>query len=376
MTRPTARLVLEDGTILKGRSVGARGERTGELVFNTAMTGYQEILTDPSYRGQTVVMTYPHIGNYGVNLEDVESSKTHVEGFVLRDLSPIASNFRSRATLPEYLEAEGVPAIDGIDTRALTRRIRQGGAIRGILSTEDDDPQSLLEKVRGAPGTEGIDLVKGVTCAEPYEWTEGFVEVGRPEVPAVHGPRLRVVAVDCGIKRDILRGLIETGFDVTVVPASTPAKEVLARSPAGVFFSNGPGDPAPVDYVARTMREMLGKVPIFGICLGHQLFGLALGARTYKMKFGHHGANHPVKDLATGKVEITSQNHSFAVDLKGLEKEVEVTHLNLNDKTIEGMRHREFPAFSVQYHPEASPGPRDALYLFHRFRELIERTHR
>ncbi len=376
MTRPAARLVLEDGTVLRGRSVGARGERTGELVFNTAMTGYQEILTDPSYRGQTVVMTYPHIGNYGVNLEDVESAKAHVEGFVLRDLSPVASNFRSRATLSEYLEAEGVPAIDGIDTRALTRRIRQGGAIRGILSTEDDDPQSLLEKVRGAPGTEGIDLVKGVTCAAPYEWTEGFVDVGRPEVPAVRGPRLRVVAIDCGIKRDILRGLVETGFDVTVVPASTPAKEVLSRSPAGVFFSNGPGDPAPVAYVARAMREMLGKVPIFGICLGHQIFGLALGARTYKMKFGHHGANHPVKDLATGKVEITSQNHSFAVDLKGLEKEVEVTHLNLNDRTIEGMRHREFPAFSVQYHPEASPGPHDALYLFQRFRELVERSRR
>ncbi|MGH7151790.1 MAG: glutamine-hydrolyzing carbamoyl-phosphate synthase small subunit [Planctomycetota bacterium] len=376
MTRPPALLVLEDGTILRGRSVGARGERTGELVFNTAMTGYQEILTDPSYRGQTVVMTYPHIGNYGVNLEDVESARVHVEGFVLRDLSPIASNFRSRASLSEYLEAEGVPAIDGIDTRALTRRIRQGGAIRGILSTEDDDPESLLERVRGAPGTEGIDLVKGVTCAAPYEWTEGFVEVGRPDVPAVHGPRLRVVAIDCGIKRDILRGLVETGFDVTVVPASTPAKEVLSRSPDGVFFSNGPGDPAPVAYVARAMRELLGQVPIFGICLGHQIFGLALGARTYKMKFGHHGANHPVKDLATGKVEITSQNHSFAVDLEGMEKEVEVTHVNLNDRTVEGMRHREFPAFSVQYHPEASPGPHDALYLFQRFRELIERTRR
>jgi carbamoyl-phosphate synthase small subunit len=374
--RPPALLVLEEGTVLRGRSIGAAAERTGELVFHTGMTGYQEILTDPSYRGQIVVMTYPHVGNYGINPEDEEAGRVHVEGFVVREVSPIASNWRSRTTLTEYLERHGIPAIDGIDTRALTRRIRTGGAIKAVLSAVVLDPDRLVKVAREAPGTDGRDLVKEVTCARAFEWSDGFVGTGRPAVPLVDGPRYRVVAVDCGIKRNILRSLVETGFEVAVVPANASSRDILALSPAGVFFSNGPGDPAGAPYVAEAMRGLLGRVPVFGICLGHQMFALAVGGRTLKMKFGHHGANHPVKDLETGRIEITSQNHSYSVDLEKARGEVEVTHRNLNDGTTEGFRHREVPAFSVQYHPEASPGPHDALPLFRRFRDLVERAHR
>jgi len=374
--RPPALLVLEDGTVFRGRSVGAAAKRTGELVFHTGMTGYQEILTDPSYRGQIVVLTYPHVGNYGINPEDEEAGRIHVEGFVVREVSPIASNWRARTTLSEYLERHGIPAIDGIDTRALTRRIRTGGAMRAVLSSIDLEPGNLAREARAASGTDGRDLVREVTCAEPYEWEEGFVATGRPSGPPFAGSRIRIVAVDCGIKRNILRSLVETGADVTVVPAHSTSEAILALSPAGVFFSNGPGDPAGAPYVAEAMRGLLGRVPVFGICLGHQMFSLAVGARTHKMKFGHHGANHPVKDLETGRIEITSQNHSYAVDLARVEREVEVTHRNLNDGTVEGFRHREFPAFSVQYHPEASPGPRDAFPLFRRFRDVVERFHR
>jgi len=369
-------LVLEDGVAFEGTSFGAEGERIGEVVFNTSMTGYQEILTDPSYQGQIVVMTYPEIGNYGVNPEDVESWRPFVEGFVVKHYNPIPSNFRARQSLGKYLDKNRIPAIEGIDTRALTRHLRDQGAKMGILSTSHGDKRQLLKKLRAAPNLVGRDLVKAVTCKKPYRWREGTWSLNlsdrsdRSDRSDKRG--CKVVAYDFGIKRNILRNLVDAGCDVMVVPASMPAAEVLKRNPAGVFLSNGPGDPEPVSYAVETIRRLLGKVPIFGICLGHQLLGLALGGKTYKLKFGHHGGNQPVQDLTTGKVEITAQNHGFAVDTDSLRDKAELTHINLNDRTVEGLRLTGVPAFSVQYHPEASPGPHDAHYLFERFVELMK----
>lgn len=356
-------LALEDGTVFHGESFGAPGEAEGEVIFNTSMTGYQEILTDPSYRGQIVVMTYPLIGNYGVNRVDGESVKPQVEGFVVRSLSPIASNWRKEETLSEWLKAHQTVAIQGIDTRALTCTLREKGALKGILSTVDFDERRLVEKALRSPGLVGRDLVKEVTCEEPFQW---------PESPTVE-PRLKVVAVDCGMKAHIPRMLTLAGCQVTVVPATTGPKEILDLRPDGLFLSNGPGDPEGLPYLVSMVRACVGKLPIFGICLGHQILGLALGGKTYKLKFGHHGANHPVLDLKTGQVQITSQNHGFAVDLDSIPGgTVEMTHINLNDKTCEGMRHKRFPVISVQYHPEASPGPHDARHLFQSFVRLME----
>ena len=358
---PTAWLVLEDGSAFPGRSVGAPGETFGEAVFNTSLTGYQEVLTDPSYKGQIVAMTYPHIGNYGVNDEDAESRRPWVEGFVMRELSPIASNFRSQEPLDAYLKRHGVVAVDGIDTRALTLKLREQGSMRCGLSTTEADPEKLLARVRSAPDIVGVDLVKAVTCEAPYEW------------PREGEARFHVAVMDYGVKYNTLRRLVGQGCRVTVLPAATPASEVLALKPDGVLLSNGPGDPAAVPYAVHTIRELMGQVPIFGICLGHQLLGLAYGAETYKLKFGHHGGNHPVQDLQTKKVEITSQNHNFAVRVDTIPGgQVDMTHVNLNDKTVEGMRHKRLPIVSLQYHPEAAPGPHDARYMFERFTELIE----
>jgi carbamoyl-phosphate synthase small subunit len=352
-------LALEDGKIFRGKSFGASGERYGEIVFNTSMTGYQEILTDPSYKGQIVAMTYPLIGNYGVNREDVESRQPFLEGFVVKECSKIASNWRSNQALNDYLNENKILGIEGIDTRALTLHIREVGAMKAVLSTVDLDEKRLVKKVRNSAGLVGIDLVQDVTIDKKYFWS--------------HEGGLKVAVLDCGAKYNILRNLATRGCQVLVLPAHTSYEEILSYKPDGVLLSNGPGDPAAVTCVIETTRRLIGQLPIFGICLGHQMLGLALGGKTYKLKFGHHGANHPVKDLRTGRVYITAQNHGFCVDIDSLKKkDVEITHINLNDQTLEGMRHRKLPLFSVQFHPEASPGPHEAEYLFDHFIKLMK----
>ena len=370
-------LALENGTWYKGLSAGAAGKTLGEVVFNTNMTGYQEVLTDPSYLGQIVTMTCPQIGNYGVSSEDTESVCPRVSGFVMRDESPVASNWRADATLRDYLVEHGIVAIAGIDTRALTRLLRSAGVMRGVIATDVTDPEGLVAEARCAPTIEGSDLVRSVTCSEPFEWdpssdpsSEDFrVEPDRPS-----GPPFQIAAYDFGMKRNILRRFDAYGCRVQVFPAATPAKKVLAAKPDGIFLSNGPGDPAPLDYAITHARELIeSELPVFGICLGHQVLALAMGARTYKLKFGHRGGNHPVKNLVTEKIEITSQNHGFAVDSNSVPRDVAVTHVNLYDQTIEGLRHKEKPVFCVQYHPEASPGPHDADYLFSEFIDTMER---
>ncbi|MBI2884615.1 MAG: glutamine-hydrolyzing carbamoyl-phosphate synthase small subunit [Candidatus Omnitrophica bacterium] len=376
MTATSAWLVLEDGTTFPARSVGADGERFGEAVFNTAMTGYQEILTDPSYKGQIVCMTYPHIGNYGVNEEDVESARPWVEGFVVRSLSPIVSNFRAQMSLEAYLRQHQIVAVDQVDTRALTLHLRREGAMKAGLSTVETDPGRLLKRVREAPSIVGVDLVREVTCKQPYEWPAGgTTPLATPARSGAAAAKYHIVVIDYGVKYGILRQLAGLGCYLSIVPATMPAREILARKPDGIVLSNGPGDPAAVTYAIATIRELMGSTPMLGICLGQQLLGLAFGGKTFKLKFGHHGANHPVQDLATGKVEITSQNHGFAVDLDSIpQQQAELTHVNLNDRTVEGMRHRTLPIFSLQYHPEASPGPHDAQYVFARFIEAVERA--
>ncbi len=353
-------LALEDGKTFKGHSFGAQGECSGEVVFNTSMTGYQEILTDPSYKGQIVAMTYPLIGNYGVNRDDVESRKLFLEGFVVKEYSKIASNWRSQEDIGDYLNKNNILGVEGIDTRALTLHIRHAGAMKAVLSTVDLDEKSLIRKAKSSPGLVGIDLVKEVSIRKQYTWDK-----------AKH--KFKVVVLDCGVKYNILRSLLKRDCQVIVVPARTGYDEIMKLKPDGVLLSNGPGDPAAVCYVVDTTKKLIGKIPVFGICLGHQMMGLALGAKTYKLKFGHHGANHPVKDLRTGKVYITSQNHGFCVNIDTLnKKEIELTHMNLNDNTLEGLKHKKFPAFSVQFHPEASPGPQESAYLFDEFIKMMK----
>ncbi len=369
-----ALLALSDGSVFAGESFGADGEAIGEVVFNTSMTGYQEILTDPSYCGQLVAMTYPEIGNVGVNPEDVESERPFVEGFIVKEYWEMPSNWRARQSLHAYLAGHGIPAIQGIDTRALVRLLREKGSLNAVLSTRDLDPKRLVERARNAPDMVGQDLVKNVTCQAPYDWNEGLWTLDSGyRAGARERPRL-VVAYDFGIKRNILRNLVNAGCRVRVVPATTSAKEVLALDPDGIFLSNGPGDPDAVPGVKEIVRDLIGRRPIFGICLGHQILGLALGGTTYKLKFGHHGGNQPVMDLTTNKVEITCQNHGFAIDMDSLAGAARVTHVNLNDQTVEGLVHQDVPLFSVQYHPESSPGPRDANYLFRRFVEMMDRS--
>ena len=389
MTPTNAILALADGRYYEGFSFGAEGEAVGEVVFNTSMTGYQEILTDPSYEGQLVAMTYPEIGNVGVNLEDVESRRPFVKGFIVKDYTAVPSNWRATEPLHDYMKQHGIVGIQGIDTRALVRRLRDYGAQEGIISTVTLKVEEAVAKARASPGLLGRDLVRNVTCAEPYDWEQGLWQLGKgygqrrrakSALPtenfsgdALQAPRFQIVAYDYGIKYNILRHLAQSGCRVTVVPATTPAEEVLALNPDGIFLSNGPGDPDAVPYARENVQKLIGKKPIFGICLGHQIMGLALGGKTYKLKFGHHGGNQPVMDLTTRKVEITTQNHGFAVDADSLKGAAEVTHLNLNDNTVEGLAHRDLPIFSVQYHPESSPGPHDASYLFRRFTELMQK---
>jgi carbamoyl-phosphate synthase small subunit len=401
-------LALEDGRVFNGRAAGARTRRGGEVVFNTSLTGYQEVFTDPSYSGQIVCLTYPHIGNVGANLDDEESPKPYIEALVVREFSPLASNWRSSESAQQYLERHGVPVIWDLDTRALVRHLRDVGALRGVIATDGTAAERLIAEARALPTMAGQELAGRVTTARSYEWTKGSIDLAAPiSVAAAAGAspagrsdgrgvgssgaaaqraglatgeaasRHRVVAYDFGIKQNILRLLVDHNCDVTVVPAGTSAADVFALKPDGVFLSNGPGDPEPIGYAVENIRKLLGRVPIFGICLGHQLCGLALGGRTFKLKFGHHGSNHPVKNLLTEKVEITAQNHGFCVDPESLpSSDVEITHVNLNDHTNEGMRHRSLPLFSVQYHPEASPGPHDARYLFNDFIAMMNEAAR
>ena len=377
-------LALEDGRIFEGESFGASGTRVGEVCFNTSMTGYQEVLTDPSYRGQIVAMTYPLIGNYGTNALDQESREPHVRGFVIEELSEVPSNWRSEASLEDYLRRWEIPGIQGVDTRALTRHLRERGAMKACLASGTLSEKEAVAQAIDGQGVIGMDYVREVSTPASYQWdpkdclsTKWSVASGNADEivqQALPPVRHHVVAYDYGIKENILRRLRQNGFGVTVVPAATTADEVLALNPDGVFLSNGPGDPSAVPYAHESLRGLLGKKPIFGICLGHQILGFAVGGKTFKLKFGHRGGNQPVKDLRTGKVAITSQNHGFAVDADSLPPEMEVTHINLNDGTVEGMRHRELPVFSVQYHPEAAPGPHDASYFFSQFADLIEKS--
>ena len=367
-------LALADGKIYEGEHFGSEKEVEAEIVFNTSMSGYQEIITDPSYCGQMVVMTYPLIGNYGINPEDFESDRPYLSGFIIKELSRVQSNWRSRGSLEEFLKENNVFGIQGIDTRALTRRIREKGAQQAVLSTNTSDPQKLIDKARNSPSLIGRDLVKEVTCKKPYEWNESewVIQKGQTQLESTQDRPHKVLVYDFGVKRNILRKLTRAGCKVKVVPANTPSDEVLAEKPDGVFLSNGPGDPAAVTYAIKNVKAVMDKVPIFGICLGHQILSLALNGSTYKLRFGHHGGNQPVMDSQSGKVEITSQNHGFAVKPNSLQNDVEVTSTNLNDETVEGIQHKQWPLFSVQYHPEASPGPHDSDHLFDKFVGLMK----
>jgi carbamoyl-phosphate synthase small subunit len=369
---PLAKLALEDGTVYTGRALGAIGERWGEVVFNTSMAGYQEVLTDPSYRGQIVCMTYPEMGNYGVNCDDAESARPQVDGFIVREISPIASNYRSEQALDDYLKAGGIVGLAGIDTRALVRRLRIRGAMTGVISSTLLDDMELVKKAQSAPSMVGRDLVKEVTPREPATWNTGFDHPLTANVLPARPGRLRVAALDFGMKRNILRCLTQVGCQVAVLPGTTKAADILKLNPDGLFLSNGPGDPGVLGYIVSQIKELLGKKPIFGICLGHQLLGQALGGKTFKLKFGHRGANQPVLNRLTDKVEITVQNHGFAVDPETLPADVEVTHVNLNDQTLEGLRQKRLRLFSVQYHPEASAGPHDSVYLFEEFARMMD----